>query len=206
MKKADLIIVMIHWMMVVILLGTAATGILLWDKDLQPLAAAVFAPENVGVIHISLSGAVVAIFLLHLWYLRHKNFLGRVALQCRMLRDGKCIWKRVNVAFYWVLLTAVFLETVSGVLLTKLVNQDVLARIFMIEKGPLLTFHLYLVLPILIFPFAHVTVHWLDGRLGKILSIFRPHVFPRKPSLVDIILTLKLQNVRLREKLKNANS
>jgi hypothetical protein len=204
MKKCDLVIVMLHWMMVVVLLGAAATGILLWDKALQPRAAIVFPPENVGVIHICLSIAVVALFCLHLWYLRHKNFLSGIALRLRFRRKGQCFWRRVNILFYWVLTLTIAFETASGILLTKLINQDVLARIFMIERGPLLTFHLYLVLIILAFPFAHLTAHWLDGRFGRILSMFRPHVFPRKPSLLDTIVMLKAHNASLRERVKDA--
>jgi hypothetical protein len=205
MKKCDLVVVMLHWMLVVTLLGTAATGILIWDKALQPSAAFVFPPENVGVIHIGLSVAVAAFFFIHLSYLKHKNYLSSIALRLRMRHKGQCFWRRVNIMFYWVLLFTVILETVSGILLTKLINQDVLARIFMIERGPLLTFHLYLVLPIFVFPFAHVLAHWLDGRFGRILSMFRPHVFPRKPSLLDIIMKLKLRNALLLERVKDAS-
>jgi hypothetical protein len=203
-KKSDVIIVLIHWPMVLILLSAAATGILLWDRDLQSYAAFIFPPENVGVIHIAVSMVVVGLFGLHLWYLKHKNFLSNIALRLRMRAKGQCFWKRVNILFYWVLVTTIFLETFSGILLTKLVNQDVLARIFLIERSKLLIFHLYLVLPVLAFPIAHVTVHWLDGRFGKLASIFRPHVFARKPSLLDIIVMLKSHNARLRERVKNA--
>ncbi len=202
MKRSDLGIVMLHWMLVVTLLGAAASGICLWRKDFQPLAAVVFPPQNVGVIHISLSVAVLAFVLLHLWWLKHKRFLGHLAID-RIVIKGRVRWNRVNILLYWILLTAIAIETITGVLLTKLINHDVLTRIFGIEKAPLLSLHLYLVLPVLVFPIAHVAVHWLDGRLKKVLSIFRPHVFPRGASSDDIMNWLRRENAALREKIKD---
>lgn len=207
MKKTDLGIVIVHWMFVVVLLGSAASGICLWKKALAERAAFVFKPENVGVIHISLSVAVLAFVLLHLWWLKHKNFMSHISIRSSIVQNGQVRWRYVNVVLYWVLLAIIIVETITGALLTKLINHDVLASIFNIEKGPLAALHLYLVLPVLAFPIAHVTVHWLDGRLKKILSIFRPHVFPRKPSSADIMTLLRRENARLREKLKDvANS
>ena len=207
MKKTDLGIVIVHWMFVVVLLGSAASGICLWKKALAERAAFVFKPENVGVIHISLSVAVLALVLLHLWWLKHKRFLGHIVIKSRIVQNGRVRWRYVNVLLYWFLLSVILTETITGAMLTKLINHDVLASIFNIEKGPLAALHLYLVLPVLAFPIAHVTVHWLDGRLKKILSIFRPHVFPRGASSNDIVNWLRRENAMLREKLKDgANS
>jgi hypothetical protein len=203
MKRSDLGIVMIHWMLVVVLLGAAASGICLWKKELQPQAAIVFPPQNVGVIHISLSVAILAFVLLHLWWLKHKRFLGHLAIQ-RIVVKGRMRWGRVNILLYWILLATILIETITGILLTKLINHDVLARIFGIEKAPLLSLHLYLVLPVLVFPIAHIAIHWLDGRLKKVLSIFRPHVFPRGMSHNDIVDWLRRENAGLREKIKDA--
>src|SRR5215471_6679490 len=122
MKGSDLGIIIIHWMMAVALLGAAASGLCLWDKDLRDLAAPIFVPTNVGVIHIGLSLAVAAMFLIHLWYLKHKNFLSHIAFQCRVVSKGRCLWRRVHVSLYWLLFTIVAIETVTGVLLTKLID------------------------------------------------------------------------------------
>ena len=137
--------------------------------------------------------ALVGIILLHLWYLKHKNFFSHITVE-RIIIKGQVRWRCVNNLLYWVLLITIVLETITGILLTKLVNQDVLASIFLIQKGPLLSLHLYLVLPILVFPIAHVLVHWLDGRHRRLLSMFLPHVFPRKPSSSDIVLLLRREN------------
>jgi cytochrome b subunit of formate dehydrogenase len=190
MKRSDLGIVMLHWVLVVVLLGSAASGVCLWKKELQPRAAFLFPPPNLGVIHISLSVAVVALILLYLWYLRHKNFGGHLTIRIRAQ------WKYANIMLYWALVIVIALETISGILLTKLINQDVLARVFGIEKMPLLALHLYLVLPILAFPIAHVFIHWMDG---KVLAIFRPRVFARRPSMTSIMIRLKEENIRLKQ-------
>ena len=72
-----------------------------------------------------------------------------------------------------------------------------LTRIFGIDKPPLLFLHLYLVIPIFAFPLAHALVHW---RNGKVLSIFRPRAFERRPSFVEILQRLKQENLRLKER------
>ena len=196
---------MVHWILVVVLLGAAASGILLWKKELQPYVAFLFQAGKVGVIHISLSVALVGIILLHLWYLRHKNFFNHITIQS-LRANGRVRWRYVNVLLYWVLFTIILLETITRVLLTKLVNQDVLASIFMIEKRPLLLAHLYLILPILVFPIAHVIVHWLDGQHRRLLSIFRPQVFPRCLSQGDIVQMLRRENASLRKNNRDAAS
>lgn len=198
MKKSDLGVIMLHWMLVAALLGAVASGLCLWDKGLQARAAFLFEPDYVGVIHIGLSAAVVAILFLYFVYLKHKNFLSGLTLRLR-LANGAVHWKRVNVMFYWILFGVIAMETITGILLTKLINQDVLARIFGIQRSPLLFLHLFLVAPILVFPIAHVAVHWLDGGHRKIFSIFRPRVSPRRPSLAVIMLRLKAENTRLKE-------
>lgn len=203
-RKSDLVIVMLHWMLVVVILGAAVTGILLWDNTLQPQLAFLFEPKNVGVIHICLSMATAAFVLLYLWYLNHKNFFSHIVFRSIVI-NKQVRWKYVNVLFYWVLFITIAVETVTGVLLTKLVNQDVLKSVFLIERWQLSLVHLYLVLPVLVFPVAHVMVHWLDGGLSKILSIFRPRVFQKKPSLAAIMAKLKEENLRLREKSKGVS-
>ena len=206
MKRSDLGIVMLHWMLVVTLLGAAASGICLWKKEFQPQVAIIFPPQNVGVIHISLSVAILAFVLLHLWWLKHKRFLGHLFIRSWIVHNGRVRWNYVNILLYWALLATILIETITGVLLTKLINHDVLARIFGIEKTPLLSLHLYLVLPVLVFPIAHVACHWLDGRLKKVLSIFRPHVFPRGASSADITNWLRRENAALREKVRDSAS
>jgi cytochrome b subunit of formate dehydrogenase len=205
-KKSDLGIVMIHWMLAAALLGAAASGVCLWKKEFQPAAAAIFPPGDVGAIHIGLSIAVVALILLHFWYLLHKRFFGHIRPRWRIRPKGRIRWDSVNVLFYWALLAAIAAETVSGVLLTKLIDKDVLARVFMIERAPLLFLHWALVFPVLAFPIAHVACHWLDGRHKKLLAIFRPHVFPRGMSHNDIVNWLRRENAELREKVRDPAS
>ena len=103
-------------------------------------------------------------------------------------------------------LAVVAVETVSGILLTKLIDKDVLAKVFGVERAPLAYLHLFLVAPILLFPVAHVTVHWLDGRSRRVLSIFRPHVYPRRPSMAAIMVKLREENARLRKEKVNYDS
>jgi hypothetical protein len=202
-KKSDLGIVMIHWMLVAALLGAAASGICLWKQEIKFHLSFLFVPQDVGVIHISLSIAVVALVLLHFWYLLHKRFFGHIRPRWRIRPKGRIRWDSVNVLFYWALLAAIAAETVSGVLLTKLIDKDVLARVFMIERAPLLFLHWALVFPVLAFPIAHVACHWLDGRHKKLLAIFRPHVFPRGASSADIANWLRRENAELREKVRD---
>jgi cytochrome b subunit of formate dehydrogenase len=194
-KRSDLGIVWLHWMMVVAILAASASGLCLWDKRLLPWMAFVFIPGNIGVIHIGLSVAVVAILLAYLWYQRHKNSLGHLSLW----RKETDRWKRAAVWLYWSLLAVIAVETITGILLTKLINPDVLAKVFSIERSRLAAAHLYPVAFILVFPFAHVTIHWLDGRWSKLLSIFRPKVFPRRPSRLDRIAKLRAENIRLKK-------
>jgi cytochrome b subunit of formate dehydrogenase len=196
MKRSDLGIVIIHWAMVITLLGTAVSGVLLWQKEWKPYASAIFPPENVGVIHIGLSVAVVVLLLIYFGYVRYKNFQGRAALRFHLVAGGRILWKYVSSLLYWALFIIVLIETVTGILLTKLINQDTLAKIFFIEKTPLQLVHLYLVLAIFVFPVVHVIVHVMDRR---VLSMFRPRFFPRRPSLADITAALKEENVRLKK-------
>lgn len=196
MKKSDLGVVMIHWPMVAILLGTVATGILLWDKQLQPRVAFLFEPANMGVIHIGLSVAVVAILLVYLLYLKHKNFLAALSFKAKIVIGGQVQWKRVNIMLYWMLLAAVVIETITGVLLTKLIDHDVLSKVFHIDRVSLLIMHLYFVLPIIAFPIMHVMIHMINRR---VLVMFRPQVFSRRPSMTTIMARLKEENVRLRK-------
>ena len=195
MKKSDLGIVMIHWMLAVFLLGASISGLCLWAKRLQPYLSFIFESANVGAIHIGLSMVVAFILLGYFAYQKHKNCLDRLALHRPLFAN----WRRMNILILWILFVVVFLETISGILLTKLIDKDVLSKVFGIERAPLAYFHLALVTLVLLFPVAHVTIHWLDGRSRKILSIFRPHVYPRKPSMATIMAKLREENTRLRK-------
>ena len=48
MKKSDLGIVIVHWILVVVLLGAATSGICLWKKELQPKVAFIFEAGKVA--------------------------------------------------------------------------------------------------------------------------------------------------------------
>jgi hypothetical protein len=196
--KRDLGIIMIHWMMVVILLGTAITGLCLWYRGLQPYLAFIFVPKNMGVIHISLSAAVIAILIVYLSYLKHKNFFGHIALRWREIH-----WKHINIFLYWILFFVVITETVTGILLTKLIDKETLFQVFYIQKPLLLFLHLYLVYFIFAFPMLHFFVHWKAGGRSLLLSIFRPALLPNRPTLIDVLSKLKNENLRLKEKAKS---
>jgi hypothetical protein len=202
MKQSDLGVVMIHWMLAVTLMSAAASGLCLWAVWLKPRFAFLFEPDKVGAIHIGLSLAVVFIISIYLWYQKHKNTLDHLALK----RPLTSTWRRVGILLYWVMLAVIILETITGILLTKLIDKDVLAQVFGIERVPLATLHLFLVAPVLLFPVMHVTIHWLDGRSRRVLSIFRPHVYPRKPSVTVIMVKLREENARLRKEKANYDS
>jgi cytochrome b561 len=202
MKKSDLGVIMIHWMLAVTLMSTAASGLCLWATWLQPPLAFLFEPGKVGAIHIGLGVAIMTLALVYLWYQKHKNTLDHLALR----RPLTASWRRVGILLYWVLFAIVIVETATGILLTKLIDKDVLVKVFGVERVPLATLHLFLVAPVLLFPVAHVTIHWLDGRGGRVLSIFRPHVYPRKPSVTVIMVKLREENARLRKEKVNHDS
>ena len=189
------------------LLGTALSGLALWDKRLQPHIAWLFPPENIGVIHIGLSISVVVIFTIYIAYLNYKNWLNHISLRLReLVVAGRVRWKDVAALFYWGLFLAIAIETVSGILLTKLIDKPTLAKIFSIETEPLTFIHLHLTWFVLIFPAVHITAHWFDGRCRKIASIFQPRIFPRRPGLVDAMIKLKEENARLRGKANAART
>ena len=202
MKRSDLGVIMIHWMLAVTLLSAAVSGLCLWLPWLRAILAPLFEPDRVGAIHIGLGVAIMVLALVYLGYQKHKNTIDHLALK----RPLTYTWRRVGVLSYWIPFAVVILETITGVLLTKLIDKNVLAEVFGVERAPLVYLHLVLVAPVLFFPVAHVTIHWLDGRSRRVLSIFRPHVYPRKPSTAVIMVKLREENARLRKEKANYDS
>jgi len=189
--------------MAVSLIGTAITGLLYIYKDYRPYFAWLFHPKNMGAIHIYLSVMVVIFFITYLLYLKQSNLLNKLQLHIRGLYvKGQIRWKYVSNLIYWLLFGAIILETFSGITLTILFNWENVSKIFYIQKPVMLFLHMHLVWFILAFPAIHVIIHWIDGGRRKIASIFSPQFFPRRPSLVDIMVTLKNENVELRKKVK----
>lgn len=198
---------MIHWMMVVIFLGALVSGLCLWDKSLQQYVHFVFVPENIGVIHIGFSVAIVAAIVIYLSYLNHKNFLSFISIKGReFISKGRLRWRNINILLYWIVGFVLFVETVTGVLLTKLINKDVLFQVFSIQRDWLLVVHLYFTWLVASFPIMHVFIHWKDGGLRKILSILQPKVLPNRPTLIDAMSRLKEENTRLKKEMKETCS
>jgi len=194
---------MLHWLMAISLIGVSVTGLLYKFKSFQPYFAWLFVPANMGPIHIWLSVMVILFLVLYIIYLKKSNFLDRLKLHWKVQINGQIRWKYVANISYWFLLLIVILETISGVLLTKLINWDTLYQIFYMPKSVLLFLHLHLVFFILAFPVIHVTIHWMDGGRRKLASIFRPQIFPSRPSMIEILAKMKEENTELRKKVKS---
>lgn len=207
MKRSDFGIVFLHWLMAVSLIGVSITGLLYLYKDYRPSFAWLFEPDIVGPIHIGLSVAVVVFLISYLIYLKQANLLERLSPRFTgLIVKGQVRWKYVMNLFYMLLLIVIFVETFSGVLLTKLIDGSTLSQIFYIQRTQLISLHLGLVYFILAFPVIHVLLQWMDGGYRKLTSIFRPQFFPRRPSLVNITIAMKEENKKLRDKVKKYES
>lgn len=204
MKKTDLGIVMIHWVMAISLLGVAISGLIYKFKEYHWYFSWLFlAPPWMGSTHIWCGIFVIIFLTAYLFYLKQSNLLSRMQLRIKgIISGGQIRWKYVTNILYWLLFIVIILETISGILLTKLINPDVLYQYFFIPKQPLIFLHFHLVWFILAFPALHIIVHWLDGGQRKLMSMFRPSVFPRRPSLIEIMAGMKEENTKLKAKIK----
>lgn len=203
MKKCDFGIVFLHWLMAISLIGVAITGLLYIYEGYRPFFAWLFPPKNIGPIHIYLSVMVVIFLSTYLLYLKQSNMLNRLQLHLKGIYiKGQIRWKYVTNILYWLLFLVIGLETISGILLTKLINWDTLAQMFLIPKTGLVFLHMHLVWFILAFPVIHVIIHWMDGGRRKLASMLHPMYFPRRPTLVEIMVTMKNENTELRKKVK----
>lgn len=206
MKKTDFGIVLFHWLFFVGIIGAAGTGLLYIFKDYQPYFTWLFLTDKMGPTHLWL-GMLVAIGLgLYLWYLRQKNFFNRFQLHFNIIVGGQIRWKYISIICYWILFIAICIETITGIFLTKLIDWKMMTEYLYVPKSHFLFLHYYLVWLILAFPIIHVILHWLDGGFRKLVSIFRPQIFPRRPSLVEIMVGMKEENTRLKEKLRESSS
>ena len=75
MKRNDLGIVILHWLMAISLIGVSVTGLLYKFKAFQPYFAWLFVPANMGAIHIWLSVMVIYFLMLYIIYIKKSNFL-----------------------------------------------------------------------------------------------------------------------------------
>jgi hypothetical protein len=185
--KSDIGTVIIHWLIVVTLVGAAISGLAISSVDNPELSIVSFfsfllPKENVWLLHLTFSIGLIASLVAYVAYIRRANITDRVRFGPGRMRalilGGRPRWSSINLLLYWFLFAALAVELGAGILLY-------------LGWGELTLFiHLHCTWLLLIFPVLHVAAQWLYGGINQVLRIFRPQwsLPQRAPPLMDALI------------------
>jgi hypothetical protein len=177
-KRTDFGTIVLHWLLVVALLVAALTGLRLASitpgyEWLQAFDAIL--PGAVTWSWHMLSGVVmVGLGFGYAGYLLSSGLSRRIRLDMARLEGllGRSSARlgAINIILYWLFFAAMIVMIGSGILL------------YLGHGGVWAGLHRALTWPILVFPSAHVLVHYAIGGNGQLLRILRPsHLAPPPP-------------------------
>ena len=166
----DLGTVILHWVMVAAFGAAALSGLriaadepgLAWLTWLNP----VLPTDNLWLWHVGAGTSLTATLAAYAVYVIRARLQARVSLDATHLRlltsSGRQRWGAAGSVAYWLMIAALLLVTASGFLL------------FDGFGGSILSLHLLAAWVCLVFPFAHVGLHWANGGWNQVLRIVRP--------------------------------
>ncbi len=185
--KSDLGTIVVHWLVVLTLIGSALTGLSIASVDNPGLWAVdafgfLLSSENVWFVHLTFAIGLLASLTAYVIYIKKANLTDRVRWSMGRLRAlslaGKPRWNSINVLLYWLLFMALGVEIATGILT------------YFGWGGDTLFVHLHCTWILLIFPVLHAAGHWLYGGADQLLRVFRPQMrLPqRAPPLMDALI------------------
>lgn len=185
--RSDIGTVVVHWLLVATLLGAILTGLSIAAVDNPNFSVLhyvgfILLRENVWLLHLYFSVVLLSSVVAYVIYIKSAGLTDRIRLDAVRLRaifiGGRPMWASTNVLLYWFFFIALTLEIVAGIL------------VFFGWGGFLLSLHLHCVWLLLLFPFAHVLVHWLYGGSDQLFRIFRAQwrLPQQAPELVDVLI------------------
>src|SRR5579883_2984685 len=185
--KTDLGTIVIHWLLVVTVIGAAVTGLSIAAADNPDLLIVyvfgIFLPgENIWFVHLGFAIALVSGIIAYFIYISKANLTNRIQIDRARLRSlflgGRAQLQSLNVFLYWFLFLLLAAEISTGLLL------------FLGFSGSLLQLHLYVTWLLLIFLVLHPLIHWVLGGNAQLTRVLRPvWRLPREtPELVDVLI------------------
>jgi hypothetical protein len=185
--KSDIGTVVIHWLIVFTLIGSAISGLAIASVDNPNLSIVEYfsfllPTENVWLLHLTYSIGLVASLAAYIIYIRKADITDRVRFSLGRVRAlvlvGRPRWSSVNMLLYWFLFIALAVEIGAGVLL------------YFGWGETMLFVHLHCTWLLLIFPILHVAAQWLYGGINQLLRVCRPQwrLPQRAPPLMDALI------------------
>ena len=170
-RRTDIGTILLHWLAVVTLTTSIATGLRIAADEPEHAWLLVF--DRLLPKHVVWTGHVPAALILcalaaaYVAYLISARLVRRVKLdQVRLaglFATGQARWSAVNILLYWIFFSAIVAEIVTGTQLYLGYASDVVVRIHLFGTWIILTY-----VP------AHIATHWAIGGSAQLARIFRP--------------------------------
>ena len=185
-RKTDYGTVILHAALVVAFLVLVATGLRIASDDPVALWLQVLDPvlpmEHLWYRHLVAGAVLMSALAAYVVYVISARLTARIQLDrgrvVAMLRPGRGRFAALNVLVYWVMMTGLLVEVVTGVMLLAQAGRGILS------------IHLYVTFICIGSIGLHVALHAAHGGLGQLLRIVRPaslHISPEPPDLAELL-------------------
>jgi hypothetical protein len=173
-RRTDIGTILFHWLVVVTLVTSIATGLRIAADEPEHAWLLVFdrllPKDTVWTGHLPAALILCALAVAYVAYLVSARLFRRVQLDhvrvAGLLGRGQARWSAVNILLCWIFFIAMVVEIVTGVQLYMGRASAAVVRI-----------HLLGTWIILAFAPAHIATHWAIGGLAQLMRIFRPGGF-----------------------------
>jgi Ethylbenzene dehydrogenase/Prokaryotic cytochrome b561 len=173
-RRTDIGTILLHWLIVVTLATSIATGLRIAADEPERRWLLVFdllLPKDlVWTAHAPAALVLCALAVSYVAYLISARLFRRVQLDrvrlAGLFKGAQARWGAINTLLYWIFFTAVVAEIVTGAQLYLGYASGAVARI-----------HLFGTWIILAFVPAHIGTHWAIGGFAQLMRIFRPSGF-----------------------------
>lgn len=188
-RKTDYGTVVFHWLLVLLLAVSVATGLRIasvspfdfaWIHALDALL-----PQNmVWTAHIPAAIGFFGLALAYVIYLRRAGLVRRVRIDRVRLKGllgtAQARWSAINLLLNWIAFAALLVLLGTGALM------------YLGHGGIVVELHRLGTWIVMVFPVAHVGTHWAIGGASQLMRIFRPTRLPPVPPAdpLDVLLTV----------------
>jgi cytochrome b subunit of formate dehydrogenase len=189
-KKSDTSTVILHWSLVVTLIGSLITGMRISaDAKDSVWAQALGAFQLQGDVlhwHIWPAFALALIIMAYIIYLVRAHLTARITLDRSPVNNtgnntSKTRWRNLNVLLYWVAFSLILIATITGTLLYFSPS--------LLPHATVVTVHLAAAWGILSWVAFHISAQLMQGGIRQLLKMLNPQAAYGRAAFVTVGLT-----------------
>src|SRR6266436_4191943 len=170
-RRSDVGTILLHWLVVITLTTSVATGLRIAADEPEHAWLLVFdrllPKQVVWTGHMPAALILCTLAVAYVAYLISSQLFRRVQLDhvrlAGLFKGGQARWSAINILLCWIFFTAIVAEIITGVQLYQGRASDFVVQI-----------HLFGTWIILAFVPTHLATHWAIGGFAQLVRIFRP--------------------------------